>query len=589
MSIGNIPPRNRSIAVIHPRMSSIFCARQRATPRGIALDSQQRNPTERRPPAARSWALGALLLTACGTDDPAQNDPPAQNQTTTGGTTSVGGDGGAATTLTSGTSTTSDDSAPSTATTATSASSMTAASASSGTGGTAATVAMVDDSYVDGLTLSVHDDVKTILVATWEQLIEADDTWLEFSFEGSEVMHSRPSPGTLGDHRDVVLGVPGETEVSVSVVSQVGGALYKSSSVVGTTDAVPASMPTPIVMDYDPDRASPDRWLLGAVEDSGDNVANNLQSYLSYQAWLYIIDRQGRIVWYYNDPSRNSPSGFPRQARDGEYLVAEESRVGNQGRVIKMTLDRQYFEVIDLPGLADAIDVTEDGSLLFDVGNSGELHELTKDGADRTLWDCRTELDLNPNCYSNTINYNPSRNSIFMSFPEPGAIVEIDRASGEMVAYFGNQPGAWAFAPPLETPPDEWRFGFQHFPNLTPEGNLIVSSHMPGFEAFTQTPTPNQHAFIEFSIDRDAQILTEVWRYTEGPEWPRSRGMALRLSNGNTLVNYGTGGVIREVTPDKQTVFYVKFDIDGGDDAYNKLVGNNFFINDLYSLNGGPP
>ena len=37
--------------------------------------------------------------------------------------------------------------------------------------------------------------------------------------------------------------------------------------------------------------------------------------------------------------------------------------------------------------------------------------------------------------------------------------------------------------------------------------------------------------------------------------------MAIRLANGNTLVNYGTGGVIREVTSDKKTVFQVKFDI----------------------------
>jgi hypothetical protein len=386
----------------------------------------------------------------------------------------------------------------------------------------------------------------------------------------------------------VVLGVPAETDVSVSVVSEVAAATYKTTVQVGTTEALPAGMPTPMVMDYNAELASPERWLFGAVEDSGDNVANNLNSYLSYQAWLYIMDRQGRIVWYYNDPSRDSPSGFPRVARDGEYIVAEESRVGNQGRVIKMTLDREYFEVIDLPGLADAIDVTDDGSLLFDVGNSGELHELTADGTDRTIWDCGTELDLSPNCYSNTINWNPIEDSVFMSFPEPGAVVEIDRESGEMIGYYGNQAGAWAFAPPLQMPPSEWRFGFQHFPNITPTGTLIVSSHMPGYEGFNQTPTANQHAFIEFAIDRDAQTLTELWRYTEGPEWPRSRGMALRLENGNTLANYGTGGVIREITPDKQTVFYVKFDIPSGDDAYNKLVGHNFLVNDLYALNGGP-
>jgi len=157
-----------------------------------------------------------------------------------------------------------------------------------------------------------------------------------------------------------------------------------------------------------------------------------------------------------------------------------------------------------------------------------------------------------------------------------------------MVGYYGNQPGAWAFAPPLANPPEEWRFGFQHFPNITPTGTLIISSHMPGYESFNQTPMPNQHAFIEFAIDREAKTLTELWRYNDGPEWPRSRGMAIRLENGNTLGNYGTGGVIREITPSKDTVFQVKFDIPTGNDAYNKLVGHNVLVDDLYALNGGP-
>ena len=103
------------------------------------------------------------------------------------------------------------------------------------------------------------------------------------------------------------------------------------------------------------------------------------------------------------------------------------------------------------------------------------------------------------------------------------------------------------------------------------------------------TPTPNQHAFLEFEIDRENERLIELWRYTEGPEWPRAKGMAIRLANGNTLGNYGTGGAIREITPDKQTVFHVKFDIPDGNDAYNKMVGNNVFIDDLYALNTGGP
>jgi hypothetical protein len=65
--------------------------------------------------------------------------------------------------------------------------------------------------------------------------------------------------------------------------------------------------------------------------------------------------------------------------------------------------------------------------------------------------------------------------------------------------------------------------------------------------------------------------------------------MAIRLPNGNTLANYGTGGVIREITPSHRTVWLVKLDVPEGDDAYNKMVGNIELIDDLYALNGAHP
>jgi hypothetical protein len=339
-------------------------------------------------------------------------------------------------------------------------------------------------------------------------------------------------------------------------------------------------------VEFNPDLASPERWLFGSVEDS---IGGGPQSYLTETFWLYIMDRQGRIVWYFAEPATNATSSFQRIARDGEYIWIERRCFGCGGfseSVLKMTLDWEYRQEIPIESLADCIDVTDDGSLLYDTG--GTLTERTAAGQTRTIWSCAETYGQGFNCYTNTINWNPTTNSVFLSFPEPGMVVEIDRASGDLLAQFGNQPNSWAFAPPLETPPQAWRFGFQHFPNLSPDGTLILSSHMPGFEGFNQTPTANQHAFLEFEIDRANQRLIERWRYTEGPEWARSKGMAIRLPNGNTLANYGTGGVIREITPDKETAFYVKFDVPEGNDFFNKMVGNNVLINDLYALNGGP-
>jgi hypothetical protein len=293
------------------------------------------------------------------------------------------------------------------------------------------------------------------------------------------------------------------------------------------------------------------------------------------------------MLWYYSDLTIDQTFGFVRVARDGGYIWSERRpAAAAQHGVVKMTLDRSYFEQITIANLSDCIDVTDDGALLYDT--QGTLMERSRAGQTRTIWSCRTAFGQSFNCYSNTVNWNRAENTVLMSFPEPGLVVEIDRTSGMLVGQYGTRSGSFAFAPPLTTPPAAWNFGFQHFPNYTAAGTLMVSSHMPGYEV-TSNPVANQHAFLEFTVDKTARRLTERWRYTDGPEWAHAKGFAIRLANGNTLANYGTGGVIREITADKRTVFHAKFDTPGANDFYNKMVGNTWLIDDLYALNVGGP
>jgi hypothetical protein len=446
-----------------------------------------------------------------------------------------------------------------------------------GQAGSGAAGAGAGDAYVSGVNIAVHPQTNTILVVTWTQAMAAEQTFLEFSFAGSSVMTSRPLAGATGAHRDVVLGVPGSTAVTVRIVSRQGGVDYKTRDYMGMTAAIPAGMPLPTVLSYDAAGASPDRWMFGSVENSSGGCTNR-NCYFDGLFWVYIMDRQGRIVWYYSDAASNAATGFQRIARDGEYIWIDKARTGTRG-VVKMTLDRQYMQTIAAP-IADAIDVTDDGSLLYDT--NGELRELTRAGTTRSIWSCRTAFGASYNCYSNTINWDKASDTVLMSFPEPNTVVQIQRANGTIVATYGDRAGSYAFSP------SSWSFEWQHFPNISDLGTLMVSSHLPMFPEGSSAG-PMQHAFIEFTIDRTNNRLVEKWSYSAGTEWALSRGMAIRLPNGNVLGNYGTGGAIREITPDKRTVFHVKFDVQGGSDYANKMVGHNVLINDLYALNGGGP
>jgi hypothetical protein len=457
-----------------------------------------------------------------------------------------------------------------------------AAAGATAAAGAAAPAAPSGDTFVMGVNVAVHPEVSTILVVTWMQTVASESTWLEFSFEGGTTMKSRAVPGAAGMHRDVVLGVPAQTAVTLRIVNRQAGVEAKSRDYTGMTGALPMRMPKPIVMDYNPQRASPDRWLFGAVEDS-DGGCNSGACYYHTTFWLYIIDRQGRVVWYYADPASNATSSFQRIARDGEYIWIEKrpaERRGNRS-VLKMTLDRSYSEEIPVPNLSDCIDVTDSGSLLYDIDRGVELREMTPDGQHRTIWTCSEHFPEGFDCYTNTVNWNRLTDSVVMSFPYERTVLEVDRQSGRTVGQYGAAEGSYGFEPAT------WEFGFQHFANITLDGTLLVSSHMPGFRETTM-PVAGEHAFVEFEIDRANRKLKEKWVYHEGKEWAMYKGMAIRLPNGNTLGNYGTGGVIREITPDKLTVFYVKFDSPNGNDFFNKMVGHNVLVDDLYALNGGP-
>jgi hypothetical protein len=450
-----------------------------------------------------------------------------------------------------------------------------------GTGGAGAggTTAVAGDDFVSNVKVAVHPNTNTILVVTWTQLKAADKTLLEFSFSGSSVMTSRAQAGATGSHRDVVLGVPEKTAVTVRIVNKLGSVDYKTKDYQGTTGAVPSGFPQSQVLAYDATLASPERWMLGAVEaspveKSTDDCSDLWSCYYMGPFWIYIMDRQGRIVWYWADPSDNASSAYPRVARDGEYIVIDKGRVGKTG-VVKMTLDRQYYEFVSIADLDDAMDVTTDGSVLYDT--QGELRELKKDGTTRTIWN-----GSNIENYSNTVNWNPADDTVLLSFPDAGVVVQINRQTGAVVGQYGNASGSYAFSP------SPWKFQFPHSPTITPQGTLIVSTHLPDYPDGT-APGPNHHAFEEFTIDRTNKKLTQKWVYSDGPEWANAKGFVMRLANGNTLANYGTGGVIREITPDKKTVFHVKFP-GGASNVYNnKMVGNNVYVDDLYALNGGGP
>ena len=294
--------------------------------------------------------------------------------------------------------------------------------------------------------------------------------------------------------------------------------------------------------------------------------------------YVFIMDRQGRYVWYSEMPNSRLTL-FAQISSDGRYILYEGSTHyvyhGPEPIVIKSTLDRRYYETIDLPGLGFSFDEIPGGVLLYDKdGVHHELVERQPDGTERTVWDCDAYMSANglsASCAVNSVVWIPATDTVLWSMYNSDTIVQVDRKSGQALRQLGQLSGGWTFDPP------ESVVDYQHYPSFTPDGNLIVSTHI-----YRQS---GEQRAREWVLDDKIQTATQVWSYGEEVDnYATYGGEAFRLENGNTMICYGTDGGIREVTMEKKTAWEVEWPLSSG----YRLLGHSTLIDDLYALNQGP-
>ena len=185
------------------------------------------------------------------------------------------------------------------------------------------------------------------------------------------------------------------------------------------------------------------------------------------------------------------------------------------------------------------------------------------------LWSClnfHLSMDVTRNCQSNGLYWHEPSDSFLFSFYTTNTVVEIDHQTGETLQIWGELSPDWGFSP------EESAFAWQHGVSFTDAGTLLLSSMTElGPEAFETVAR-------EYEIDGEAQLLREVWSFGSGEGiYAVTAGDAERLSNGNTLHNYGSAGRIREVAPSGELVWELDW-------AAEHLLGRAFFIPDLYPL-----
>jgi hypothetical protein len=135
----------------------------------------------------------------------------------------------------------------------------------------------------------------------------------------------------------------------------------------------------------------------------------------------------------------------------------------------------------------------------------------------------------------------------------------------------------WTFAAERNT------FDYQHGVTFTPEGNLLLSTKMHESNPY-YTRSLDTLAVREYALDYKSKTLTEVFSFGEDQGIAgNTAGEAHRLSNNNTLHNYGSGARTREITADGALVWDIKWS--GGDsEGSGRLQGRGVLLSDLYTF-----
>lgn len=448
--------------------------------------------------------------------------------------------------------------------------------------------------YCSSLTAASHPDVATILQIAWTT--DGDDTAVINWGKNGDLSNTFEAVESSGSaHSATILGVPSISNIDFEIV-HASGEVCPGSVV---TNNLPATLPTMEITEYDADRMSPERYLGGAA--------------MGGQTAYFVVDREtGEYLWYKEleqDTYTYPMMYFDVSSNDIVYNVFHNDRTNTDNFHVRETLTGEEVWSHVTPFAHHAFDTMADGRIAYLVADArtvgkddtddpklvgldvvgeaiwildpatGEVSELfsTWDYAkveQGPLWDSGFYPQGWTWTHGNAIEYtavSPTTGgeTIMMSMAGTETIIEVDLATGQAVAEFTGVAGlgtdaAWPVAE------GDLDFAFQHDVNWTPDGTLIMSS--------TQDFGDGEVTYqVEYEVNDASQQLDEIWSCSLDQDIHGFvLGQARRLDNGNSLISFGSGGLIREVTPDCEVVWEL------GAFAGN-FFGQVFLLDDLYT------
>jgi hypothetical protein len=431
--------------------------------------------------------------------------------------------------------------------------------------------------------IEVNEQVTTVLDITWTTT-EPGISWVEFGREGEYDMVTPIAAEAGTEHSFQLVGVGAGNELSFRAITETADGQLISEGT-ATTGDLPEGIASFRVESYDEEIASSDRWLLTGYENEEGS-------------WLVAVDRRGGVVWYEHVAEDAMPFSVELNmeepgvlynarerdgARDKSYLIsttlledADSNITLEYGHHAMTQLPRggvawigADFREWEHPASGEVMEVQGDTvNILTPEGQTIELFNAWNWGRpEETAW-FNTEYFEGAKdwTHANALSYNERTNSLLLSIRNLALLLEIDVDTGEVMRVLGGSS-------PEAYDPGSIPFSYQHDPNWTDEGTILMVSSAP-------RPDNGRTETIarEYMVLPDSNQLREVWSYgTDLGEHATYHGGARALDNGNRLINFGSAGTVHEATADGQTAWSVAT-------TPKVAFGSTLMVDDLYDL-----
>ena len=398
-------------------------------------------------------------------------------------------------------------------------------------------------------TASVAENVQTVIEVSWTAP-EEGTSWVVF--EDGVVAPLTTPEATGTEVRLPLLGMPEDTDVIWRGTTAFADGSSMSCTGVTRTGKAPSDVPE-VELFVDEDGQDDSRWLMGAFYTGAGGTGSRTQ--------LATYRRDGTLVWYY-DGAEGATSLDAHYASTGGIWFNEFHDImgSNEAYIKRVSLTGVILDEHHTPNAHHMFSEGPNGILAY---NSVDLRDfLDPETGTTTAWagDGIVEVDSEGNrvqvfstwdtlpahqnaaaseasmydgvdwTHGNMVSYAADTDEYTLSLGHATDVLTMNRTTREVTAIYG--PDGLTVSPP---------FGFQHYPTWLENGNMLVFTGVDG-----------RSGAVEYAVT-DAGIEA-VWA-SPVDSFPILSAQAIRLPNGNTVVNRDAGTELNEYQDDGTRVW----------------------------------